>query len=66
MFLVEDIARSLLVLSATTNIWGGRRDHLELFRLPEEDKNIIFCSPFSLQLLIFAPLDRRDEIVAEK
>ena len=65
MFLVEDIARSLLVLSATTNIWGGRRDHLELFRLPEEEKKIIFLLALQF-IVIFAPLDRRDEIVAEK
>ena len=42
------------------------RDQLELFSLSEEETNIIFCSPFGLQLLIFAPLDRGDEIVTEK
>ena len=90
MFLVGDIAKSLLVFWATTNIWGGAqsnvvnlhsvsevrpevvrdisisRDQLELFSLSENERNIIFCSPFGLLLVIFAPLDRGDEIVAEK
>ena len=42
------------------------RDQLAMFSLPEEERNIVFCPPFGLQLLIFAPLDRGDEIVAEK
>ena len=36
------------------------RDQLELFSLSEEEKNITFCSPFGLYLLIFPPLDRSD------
>ena len=42
------------------------RDQLELFSLSEKERNIVFCPPFGLQLLIFASLDRGDEIVAEK
>ena len=44
------------------------RYQLELFSLSEKERNIVFCPPFGLQLLcsFFAPLDRRDEIVAEK
>ena len=85
MVLVGDIAKSLLVFLATTNIWGGAQSNvinlhfvsevrhevvrdvqLELFSLSDDEKNIIFCSPFGLLLVIFAPLDRGDEIVAEK
>ena len=79
---VGDIARSLLVLSAATNIWGGAQSikgfatlrnvvNLHFFSevKPEVVRDILrsawVVSSEEERNIIFAPLDRGDETVAE-